>query len=355
MKKMIALALVTMILFSAFACAAPAASQPAPEAAPAPAEPAQAAAPAAPAAPAEPEKTEEPLDWPKQTINIICTHGAGGDTDYNARLISRLLEEKLGVSVVVNNVTGSNGAIAMTQYKDETPDGYTFVMTNTAALSGNEATGLADYGYDAFVPVCIYGKQAGENIIVPADSPYQTLGDLIAASQANPNKITFGISTGGGVYIASVVLKQAGKAEFAVMEEGDAATRLTALLGGHVDATIVPYSVAKEHIEAGSVRSLATLLEDTPTLIPDVVPACKTVPELIINTLYVCLAPNGTDPKIAQAMNDAILDIVNNSAEYKEEVNSYNLQDPWALNVADTVVELQAQRNRFMAFADFLR
>ncbi len=57
-------------------------------------------------------------DWSNSPINIICTHAAGGDTDYNARLMARMLEKELGVSVVVNNVTGSNGAIALGQYKD---------------------------------------------------------------------------------------------------------------------------------------------------------------------------------------------------------------------------------------------
>jgi tripartite-type tricarboxylate transporter receptor subunit TctC len=125
--------------------------------------------------------------WPEKNITVIITHGSGGDTDFNARLMCRLLEKKLGVSVVPTNVTGSNGAIAMAQYKDADPDGYTFVMTNTAALTGNEATGLSDYGYDAFEPVSVYGKQSGENIIVPADSPYKTLSDLIEASKKNPN------------------------------------------------------------------------------------------------------------------------------------------------------------------------
>ena len=64
------------------------------------------------------EEAKEVVSWPPATINFICTHGAGGDTDYNTRLIARKLEAKLGVPVVVTNVTGGNGSIAMTQYKD---------------------------------------------------------------------------------------------------------------------------------------------------------------------------------------------------------------------------------------------
>ena len=293
--------------------------------------------------------------WPSENITAIITHGAGGDTDYNARLICRLVEKKLGVSVVPTNLTGSNGAIAMTEYKDAKPDGSAFVFTTPAALSANEATGLVTYGYDAFEPVCIYGRQAGENVIVPADSPYKTFGDLLQASKDKPNTVRFGISTGGVIYVASVVMTVAGGAQFVPIEQGDAASRLTALLGGHVDATIVPYSVAREYIEAGKVRSLCTLLAETPSMIKNVPPARETLPELQLNTLYVVLAPKGTSPEIIEKFNAAILDVVNNDPEYKEAVESYNFQSPWALNVADTNAELKTQRDIYMSFSKYMQ
>jgi len=293
--------------------------------------------------------------WPKQNITIIMTHGAGGDTDYNGRLIGRFLEKKLGVSVVVNNVTGSNGNIALAQYRNGKNDGYTFIMTNTTALSGNEATGMSDFGYDAFEPVCIYGKQSGENIIVPADSPYQTLQDLIRISQEKPNTVKFGISTGGGVYIASVILAQSG-AKFVAMDQGDGAARMTALLGKHVDATIVPYATAKQYIEAGKVKTLATLLTEPPTLLKHIPAASKAgVPDLMMDTMYVALAPKGTPAAIVEKFNKAIVEVVTTNEEYKKECQKYTLQDPWALNVADTIAALKFQREHFMNFSKYLR
>lgn len=299
---------------------------------------------------------EGTIDWPTKTINFAVTHGAGGDTDYMARLLARKLEEKLGVSVVANNITGSNGAICMTEYKDGDTDGYTFVLTNTAALTGNEATGLSDFGYDAFEPVAIYGKQSGENILVPADAPYDTLEELIEASKANPGQIKFGISTGGGVYIASVILEQAAGAQFNIIDNGDAAERITSLLGGHVDVTIAPYSSAKEYIENGDMKSLCTLLEASPDLISDMPTAKDTgCPELVLNTLYACLAPKGTDPAIVEAMNAAILDIVQNDEEFKEEVNSFCFQEPYGLTVDETIAELEKQRELFMSYSEYLQ
>jgi len=299
---------------------------------------------AAPAAP----------DWPKQNITVIVTHGAGGDTDYNGRLISRFLEKKLGVALAASNVTGANGNIAMAQYRNAKPDGYTLIMTNTTALSGNEATGLADFGYDAFEPVAVYGKQSGENIIVPADSPYNTMQDLLNASKAAPNTIKFGISTGGGIYIASVIMAQSG-ASFAAVDQGDGAKRMTALLGKHVDATIVPYATAKQYIEAGKIKALATLLSSPPSLLKHIPAASDTLPDLKMDTMYAVLAPKGTPAAIVAKVNAAILDIIKNDPEYAAECRKFNLQDPWALNVADTNAALKEQRELFMKFSKYLK
>ena len=293
-------------------------------------------------------------EWkPTKTVNIYVTHGAGGDTDYMARQMATALEKQLGVSVVVTNVTGSNGATCMQQYKDGDKDGYTLIATNTAALNGNEATGMVDFGYDAFEPISVYGIQSGENIIVPADAPYDDLQDLLDASKANPGQIKYGISTGGGVYIQACVLTNLGGAEFNIIDVGDGATRLTALLGGEVDATSLPYSTAADYIENGQLKTLCTCLSKAPDLLPDMKAAKDTIPELVIDTEYVLLAPKGTPENIVKAYNDAVLAAASTD-EWRDTVNTYCYQNPFVLNVEDTVANLKEQRDLFQSFVPFL-
>ena len=295
------------------------------------------------------------VDWPKKTINIIVTHGAGGDTDFNARLMAQYLEQELGQAVICTNMEGGNGSIALTHVKDADPDGYTFAFTNTAALSANEASGLVDFGYTAFEPVCIYGRQSGETLLVHADAPYDSVEELIAATKETPRQLKLGISMGGAVFAASVMLERAG-AEFAVVDSGDGASRMAALLGGHVDATIVPYLTAREHIENGDVKPLCTLMGNRSAGMPDVPTAQEAgVEELVINTMYVALAPKGTDPKIVEKMNAAMRKIVESNEEYREKYLNFNFQEPWALDVEGTIAELDVQREHFMSYSEFLR
>lgn len=292
-------------------------------------------------------------DWPSKTINIYVTHAAGGDTDYMARQLATQLEGVLDVNVVCTNVTGSNGATCMTQYKDGDTDGYTFIATNTAALTCNEVTGLTDFGYEAFEPVAVYGIQSGENIVVPADAPYDTLAELIEATQENPGQIKLGISTGGGVYVTACVLTNLGGADFNIIDCGDASERLTALLGGEVDATSLPYSTAADYIESGQLKSLCTLLSSAPTLLPDQQTASETIEELKVDTEYVILAPKDTPAEIVEAMNAAIIEATSTD-EWKEIVNSYSFQDPYVLDVEETLENLSAQKELFMSYVDFL-
>ena len=129
---------------------------------------------------------------------------------------------------------------------------------------------------------------------------------------------------------------------------------MTALLGGAIDVTSLPYSTAADYIKDGQLKSLCTLLSKAPTLLPDQKTASETIPELKIDTEYVLLAPKGTDANAVAAVNAAIVNI-SKTDEWKEAVNSYCYQDPYVLNVDDTIKNLKEQRDLFMSFKDFLK
>ena len=297
----------------------------------------------------------DPEAWPTRDVSLVVAFMAGSDADINTRALARGLESRFNVRFPITNVAGGNASIGMGQVMGARPDGYTFVALQTASLMGNVTTGLVDFCFRDMAPVAIFGRQAGETIIVPADSPYRTFNDLISATRARPDTIRLAIVTGGAVYIASVIMRVGG-AQFLPVEGGDGPARILQVLGGHADATIAPYSAARSHIEAGTIRPLATLLAQAPSRIqPPIQPAHEVIPNLIINTLFCILGPKGTDPRIIEKFNAAILDVVNNDADFREGYARHNFQDAWALNVADTVAEMERQRANFMQFQRYLK
>lgn len=244
----------------------------------------------------------------------------------------------------------------MTQYKDAKPDGYTFIATNTIALASNEATSLTNYGYTAFEPVAIYGRQCGENILVRADAPYNNLKEFMEASKKNPGQLKLGIAMGGSSYVAAIVMEKKGGAQFATVDAGDGGDRMTALIGGHIDATIAPYTLAKEYIEKGTLKSLGTLLSERSKTLPNIPTAKESgIEDLVVDTMYGVLAPKGTDPAVVEKLNKAILKIVNENPEYKSAIETYNFQAPWALGIEDTKKELNKQREHFMNYSKYLK
>ena len=97
-----------------------------------------------------------------------------GDTDFNARTYAKYLEDVLGETVVVTNITGNGGALGSEEVKNASPDGYTCLFYHTC-LNINQATGIADYGSEAFETVAVVGKSSGEAVVVRTDAMYDEL------------------------------------------------------------------------------------------------------------------------------------------------------------------------------------
>jgi len=293
--------------------------------------------------------------WPDKAINIVITSSAGGDGDYLMRLLANPLEKELGVPLVITNMAGGNGSVGMDDMMNKNADGYTFYVNNTCALSANEANGLVDYDYSVSDPVGVFAKHSGEMIWVRADSPYMTMNDLIKATQATPGKLTIGVSMGGSVYAASLMLQKAG-AKFSLVDASDGAERIIALLGKQVDCCIAGYGIGKEYIESGDLRPLCTLMGSRSKALPDVPTAEEAgVDGLVINNLFLLLAPKGTNPAIIGKINSAILKITNEDEEYAAATTKYSGQNAYALNVQDTINILDSTRSQFMEISDLLK
>ena len=118
-------------------------------------------------------------EYPEREIQGVIQWGAGGATDTVSRAMQARAEETLGERIVMTNRTGGTGLLATRFVMSRPDDGYTLLFGSDSPLS-YQVLGLADLDYSDFYPVAIPG-QALVVVMVPADSPYQTLEDLVAA------------------------------------------------------------------------------------------------------------------------------------------------------------------------------
>ena len=121
------------------------------------------------------------------------------------------------------------------------------------------------------IPVMLIARNVGV-IAVNNDQPWKTLGDLFADAKKNPGQIKMGSTGPGGLpHVVSSLMKATSGVDFNHIVFGGAGPAVTALLGGHVQMTVLGMAECREHLRAGRIRALAVVSE-----VP--VPEIKDVP-----------------------------------------------------------------------------
>jgi tripartite-type tricarboxylate transporter receptor subunit TctC len=207
-----------------------------------------------------------------RTITMIVPNTAGGGTDTAARLFAPLMEKDLGVRVEVVNKPGAGTQIGLSMATAAKPDGYTLVWTVFPATAGIylDPDRKATFGRKDLRPVAIVYKSEFA-VAVLAGSPYKTMQELIGAAKANPGRIrggTTGFMTTG--HFANIGFQQATGVKLATVNFDGGGPQLTALLGGHIDASFNSIGELLTHVKTGTVRVLGILGEQKSDFLPDV-------------------------------------------------------------------------------------
>ncbi len=270
MKKVFALALSVVMLFSLAACSS--GSSAATTAAPAPAATtaaaAQAAAPAA--APAA-----EAVKW-AQNYELQLPASAGGGTDVVCRACTSYIQKNVGNNGTVLNNTDGGGVIAYETVRNSTAkDGESLVFFHTTMLI-KTATKVYQYSAvdpEAFTIITVSQPTSSDGycVVVPGDSPYNTFEEYVNAAKEKP--LLIGVETGGGTHLMGGMIAQATGAQLEFVEAGPDVDKMTALMGGALDSVLVGPKVASQYIESGKAKALVGFSDNSGkrgNVLPDV-------------------------------------------------------------------------------------
>lgn len=192
--------------------------------------------------------------FPNRPIEISVWAAAGGGTDATNRLIAKVMEKELGVSIVVSNRTGGGGAVAMNHVWSKPHDGYNWLGASeamqNAAVMGYHPTKTKDWRW--------YIVAGGPgSLAVKADSPYKTYEDLVKAAQANPGKVNITHCPIGCVFhLKAIALADATKTKLNFVPYTGSAPAMVAVLSGDGAAVISSIAEQAEYIKGGKLRSL---------------------------------------------------------------------------------------------------
>ncbi|MGB9867692.1 MAG: tripartite tricarboxylate transporter substrate binding protein [Bacillota bacterium] len=265
--------------------------------------------------PAEPPKPK----YPERPINMIVGFPAGGPTDLLARGMADAMQKRLGQPVTVTNMAGASGSVGANHVLGQAADGYTLFF-GSEALSVLKVMDVADINWDSFEVIGLAAR-ATPALVVPANSKYNTVQDLVKATQANPEKIVMSTAGPGTVphVCGSMLQKHAGaKFKFVPMQGGAGA--ISAVLGGQADCTIEMIQSLADHVKAGRLKMLAVFTNETfpgfekVTPIGTVYQAMK--PMLPYGPYFGVFARKGTPSEVVQILKTTVKEIVT-SADWK--------------------------------------
>ena len=200
-------------------------------------------------------------DYPDKAINLIVPYGAGGTTDLTARAIANGMADYLGCTINVNNVAGAGGSVGTLQVENGKNDGYTILANGMLALTTMPVNGYTEKTYkDWDIWVATYAPNA---IVVPANSAYQTITDLVEDMKARPGEVTFGTAgIGSGGHFGAETMKAIAGADYNHITYAGGGPAVNGILAGEVDVCPQLLAETKDLIISGDLRCLAVLAEE---------------------------------------------------------------------------------------------
>ena len=251
-------------------------------------------------------------NWPNKQLRIMLGASPGGGTDILARMLAEKFSATLGQPVVVENRPGASNTIAADLTVRAEPDGNTLLLaTNTGQaiaphvlkLKYDPLKGLQPIGLVAVMP---------NVLVVPAQSPYQNVDELVAAMKANPGAFKYASSgIGSTQQVGAEAFNLAeGTKSIHVPYKGSSQAHID-LMSGQVDMMFDSASSASGQIKSGKLRALAVAAPKRAAAMPDVPTLAEEgVKGADVNTWYGLYATGGTPSavvdRLQQALNEAL-------------------------------------------------
>jgi len=253
-------------------------------------------------------------EWPERPIVIIVHFAPGGANDLLGRLIAAELAPVLGQSVVVENRPGANGNIGLTAAARAVPDGYTLVVASGVVLINPSVGKVAYDPIKDFAPVAFLGSSPNMLLTRP-DSGIASVADLIAKAKANPGKVTFASPGVGSIsQLAVELLKLRAKVNIVHVPYQGAAPAAQAAAGGTVDIASVAVAGMMGPVQGGALRAIAqTGAAEWPELPGVPTMAQAGIPDAVVDTTQMLLAPAGTPQPIIDRLANAVIAIMRKS------------------------------------------
>ena len=251
--------------------------------------------------------------WPNKPIKYIVPFSPGGVSDGVARLVSLHLADKLGQPVIVENKPGVSGILGTQLVAKAPSDGYT-LMGGTITTHAVNPFFTKSLGYDPvkdFVPVSLVGMVSNV-LVVPADSRFNSVAQIIAELKAKPDSLTYGTAGAGTSQHLSGQLFQSltgTKLRQIVYKGGSQA--MVDLVGGQIDMVFETVAAARPMMDGKRVKVLGVTSKTRLPSLPNIPTLAEAgVAGFEMQSWQGVFVPNGTPPAVVDRLAKDIAAIV---------------------------------------------
>jgi tripartite-type tricarboxylate transporter receptor subunit TctC len=289
--------------------------------------------------------------WPTRAVHIVVPFAPGGSGDITARLVGKYMEDKLGQPFVVENKPGANGIVGVLAVKGSAPDGYTVMLATTSTNAANVHM-YKSPGYDPekdFSVVGIIGT-SGAFLVVPADSPFKSLADLVAHAKANPGKLNYGYFNASSQVPAAVLADKAG-VDWQGVAYKAIGNAWSDLYAGAIQFMFVDLTAARGQVVAGKARPLAISLPERSRNYPDVPALAETYPGFVSTGMLAMAVPKAVPEDIKRKLNAMIVEAVFSAQINRRLVDEFSLT-PLRYDLAQCAEQDREERTKW---ADYVR
>jgi tripartite-type tricarboxylate transporter receptor subunit TctC len=253
--------------------------------------------------------------YPNKPIRMVIPYPPGGGSDTLMRPFAKLLADRLGKQIVIDNRGGGGGSMGMEAVAHAAPDGHTIVAAHVAQLAINPAL-YKNLPYDPvkdFAPITLFASGSYLLVVTPS-LPVKSVTDLVEFARKHPNGLSYASSgNGSGGHLAAEQLKSMTGIKMLHIPYKGGGPALTGLLSGEVQVLFVPYPSGRAHINSGRIRALGVTTITRPKAIPDIPTIAEAgVPGYDLSIWHALLAPAGTPSTIIDRLNRETIAVLNN-------------------------------------------
>lgn len=211
--------------------------------------------------------------YPDRPVKLVIGYTPGGAGDALARMMAQKYSEVFSQTFLVENKPGASATLAATSVAKGSPDGYTLLVNTAPDTALAPITMGATLQYDVqrdFAPIGLI-VTVPSVLVVPSDSPYRTIEDIIKAAKANPGKLNYGsFGNGTSAHMAAELFKRVAGLNIVHVAFKGSSPAMLDLLAGRVDFVFDTFASAWPQIQAGKLRPLGVTSDSRVPLAPQI-------------------------------------------------------------------------------------